>query len=51
MKKSLFNILTKLGGCMAVLSLTLTTLTANTTCTWLSYQDELPKEAKNLRKF
>lgn len=51
MKKFLLSMVTKLGGSLAVLAIAVTTLTANTTCTWLAYQEEMPEQAKKLRKF
>ena len=35
----------------AALAMVFTTLTVNSTCTWMTYQEELPDTAKKLRKF
>lgn len=51
MKKGLLNLLTKFGGCIAVLSLGVTTIISNSACGWLSYQEKMPETAKKLRKF
>lgn len=36
---------------LAALALVITTMTVNSTCTYLIYQDELPQDAYKLRKF
>lgn len=41
----------KYGHMLAALALVITTITANSTCTWLTYQPEMPENAKKLRKF
>ena len=41
----------KYTGMLAAVALVFTTLTANSTCTWVTYQEELPEIAKKLRKF
>ena len=38
------------GGTMAALALVVATMTANSTCFWLSYQPEEPEEVKMLKK-
>lgn len=43
--------LMKYSGMLAAVALVFTTLTANSTCTWVTYQEELPEIAKKLRKF
>lgn len=43
--------LMKYSGMMAALAMVFTTLTVNSTCTWMTYQEELPETAKKLRKF
>ena len=43
--------LLKYGGFLAAFAMCFTTLTANSTCAWVTYQEELPKEAEKLRKF
>ena len=45
------NIIFKNGGMLAALAMVFTTLTVNSTCTWMTYQEELPDTAKKLRKF
>lgn len=42
---------TKIGTQAAELALKITELNVNSACWFLSYQDELPKDAKKLRKF
>lgn len=41
----------KYGGMLAALALVVTTVTANSTCTWITHQEPLPETAKKLRKF
>lgn len=41
----------RFGSFLAALAIMMTTLVVNSTCTILFYQDELPEEAKKLRKF
>lgn len=43
--------LKRYGRIFAALAMTLTIINVNTTCTFIIYQDVLPKEAKKLRKF
>jgi cyclic lactone autoinducer peptide len=43
--------LMKHSGIFAALALVFTTLTVNSTCTWMTYQEKLPETAKKLRKF
>ena len=45
------NIILKYCGMLAALAMVFTTLTVNSTCTWMTYQEELPDTAKKLRKF
>lgn len=45
------KIILKYGGMLAALAMAFTTLTVNSTCTWMTYQEELPDTAKKLRKF
>lgn len=45
------KLLMKYSGILAAMALVFTTLTANSTCTWVTYQEKLPKAAKKLRKF
>lgn len=49
--KEMKKILMKYSGMLAAVAMVFTTLTANTACTWMSYQEELPETAKKLRKF
>lgn len=51
MKKKMMRFCGMFGGMFAALAMVMTTLTANSTCIYLSYQDEMPESAKNLRKF
>ena len=44
-------LLMKYSGTLAAMALVFTTLTANSTCTWVTYQEKLPEAAKKLRKF
>ena len=41
------KIILKYGGMLAALAMVFTTLTVNSTCTWMTYQEELPDTAKN----
>ena len=41
----------KYGHVFAAIALVLTTLVANSTCTFLIHQEKLPEGAKTLRKF
>ena len=43
--------LMKYSGMLAALALVFTTLTANSACTWVTYQEALPENAKKLRRF
>lgn len=45
------KLLMKYSGMLAALAMVFTTLTANSTCTWVTYQEEMPESAKKLRKF
>mgnify|MGYP003196300362 FL=1 len=45
------KIILKYGCMLAALAMVFTTLTVNSTCTWMTYQEELPETAKKLRKF
>ena len=45
------KLMMKFGPMLATLALMVTTVSVNTTCTWVGYQDELPKNANKLRKF
>ena len=49
--KEMKKLFMKYSGMLAALALVFTTLTANTACTWMSYQEKLPETAKKLRKF
>ena len=40
-----------MGGSVAVFAMLITTLSANTTCTYAAHQPKLPESAKKLRKF
>lgn len=41
----------KYGAWMAAFAMVVTTMTANSTCIFLTHQAELPETAKKLRKF
>lgn len=41
----------KFGPMLAALALMVTTVSVNTTCSWVGYQDKLPENANKLRKF
>lgn len=41
----------KYGSMIAALALAVTTISANSACTWITYQPELPEVVKKLRKF
>ncbi len=45
------NFFKKYGNILAALAMVITTVAANSTCVYYMYQDELPTEAKKLRKF
>ncbi|MBR4101848.1 MAG: cyclic lactone autoinducer peptide [Oscillospiraceae bacterium] len=45
------NFMQKYAGIMAALALVVTTLMANSTCSYTMHQDEMPEVAKKLRKF
>lgn len=49
--KEMKKLLMKYSGMLAAVAMVFTTLTANTACTWMTYQEELPETAKKLRKF
>lgn len=51
MKSYLFGVCTKLTGIFAALAMIVTVMTVNSTCIYLTHQDELPENAKKLRKF
>lgn len=42
---------TKYSSFLAAIALVITTMTVNSTCTYLIYQDKLPRDAYKLRKF
>lgn len=51
MKNKLFNFVVKFGNILSALVFTLVTFGANSTCIWYTYQEEMPEQAKKLRKF
>ena len=51
MKKFITKYGMKIGSGVAVLAVMATTFTANSACVWFSHQEELPEEAKKLRRF
>ena len=50
MKKKICSFITRFGGTLAGWALVVATMTANSTCFWLSYQPEEPEEVKMLKK-
>lgn len=50
MKKKICSFVTRFGSTMAALAFVVATMTANSTCFWLSYQPEEPEEVKMLKK-
>ena len=50
MKKKICSFITRFGGTMAALALVVATMTANSTCLWLSHQPEEPEDVKMLKK-
>ena len=51
MKSKISKFLVKFGGFMSAIALTLVTAISNSTCTWYIYQEKMPEQAKQLRKF
>ena len=51
MKAKMIQFYGTLAAMMAAVAMTVTTLVANSTCIYLTYQEELPESAKSLRKF
>lgn len=51
MKKKLHTFFLRYGGYIAALALTIITVNENSACAFYLYQDELPENAKKLRKF
>ena len=51
MKKKVLTLFVKFGSFVSTLAFALVTVTANSTCNWYVYQEEMPKQAKKLRKF
>lgn len=45
------QICSRFGGVLAALAMMVTALTVNSTCIYLTHQEELPENAKKLRKF
>ena len=50
MKAKMMNV-TCIAAVLAAAAMMMTTLVANSTCIYFSYQDELPERARKLRKF
>lgn len=48
--KKFYSFMTRFGGMVAAFAMVITSLTANSTCIWLSYQPEEPEEVKALKK-
>lgn len=51
MAKSWTHICARFGGMFAALAMIVTAMTVNATCIYLTHQDELPQNAKKLRRF
>lgn len=51
MKSRVIGVYHMLGGMIAALAMVMTALTVNSTCIYLTHQEELPKNAKKLRRF
>ena len=47
----LTRLIEKYRAAIAAFALLLVTFAANSTCTYTLYQEEIPEQAKNLRKF
>lgn len=45
------NIYAKLGGCIAMLALMVTTMNVNSTCIFMIHQPKLPANAEKLKNF
>lgn len=45
------KLMAKFGPMLAALALMVTTMSVNTTCSWVGYQDKVPENARKLRKF
>lgn len=45
------KLIVRFGSMLAALALVVTTIAANTTCTWVGFQPKMPDDAKKLRKF
>lgn len=50
MKKTIYSLITKFGGMIAAFVVVATSLSANSTCAWIAYQDEEPEEVKALKR-
>lgn len=51
MKKSILKVYGLFGSMIAALAMMMTVMTVNSTCIYLTHQEELPQDAKKLRKF
>lgn len=51
MKLNLKKLILKFGGTVATLAVAVATVSANSTCMWISHQPELPEDVKKLRNF
>lgn len=51
MKAKMMNVYGVFAAAFAAAAMMMTTLVANSTCIYFSYQDELPERARKLRKF
>lgn len=51
MKKFISKYAMQFGGCFAALAMAVTVATVNSACVWFTHQEQLPEEAKKLRKF
>ena len=51
MKAKMMNVYGVFAAAFAAAAMMMSTLVANSTCIYFSYQDELPERARKLRKF
>ena len=48
---ALKNFIKRYGSALAAFAMMIATVTANSTCIFYAYQDEMPDSAKKLRRF
>lgn len=51
MRQGLLKVYGLFGSMIAALAMLMTAMTVNSTCIYLTHQEELPHDAKKLRKF